>query len=59
MEKEEFIKMLDDTLKEFYECDGGSSSFIFDDKIFRTDTGYAIEGIEFFVARIKEKLDNN
>ena len=56
MGKEDFIKLLDDTLEEFYNCDGGDVSFIFKDETYHTDTGYAIEGIEIFIARIKLKL---
>lgn len=56
MTNEEFIKLLEDTQQEFEESDGGCTRFIFKDKTYETDTGYAIEGIRFFVERMKNKL---
>lgn len=56
MTKNDVIKLIEDTLQEFYDCGGGDAAFIFDDETYHTDTGYAIEGIEAFVDRIKRKL---
>lgn len=57
MSKEEIIKIIDDTLQEFYDCEGGETSFVFKDgDVYYTDTGYAIEGIEFFAERLKKKI---
>lgn len=56
MTKEEIIRLLEDTQQEFEKSDGGQASFVFDDKTYHTDTGYALDGIEFFIERVKTKL---
>ena len=58
MSNEEVIRILEDVKEEFIKCDGGSSQFIFKEKTYETDTGYAIEGIEFFIDRVKMKLNH-
>lgn len=54
--KKTLDKLLDETLNEFMTCPGGNSCFIIDGKEYHTDTGYAIEGIQFFVERLKSKI---
>ena len=58
MNKEEILKLLEDTYKECDNCVGGDSFFRFGDKIYYTDTPYALKGIEIFIERIKEKLNH-
>lgn len=56
MTKEEVLKLIDETHQDFVDCQGGHTRFIFEDKIYETDTGYAMDGIEAFVERLKKKL---
>ena len=57
MTKEEVLKLIDETHQDFVDCQGGHTSFIFEDKIYETDTGYAMDGIEAFVMGKKYDYD--
>lgn len=55
-EIDEIKSKIDETLDEFITCPGGNSCFVIDGKEYHTDTGYAIEGIKFFVDRLNSKV---
>ena len=51
------IKLFHDLVTEFETCEGGNSAFKFSDgDRYDTDTGYALEGIHYFVDRLEKKL---
>lgn len=56
MTREETIKIIDKTLKDFTECPGGEGYFLIDGEEFNTDAGYALEGMEIFVKVLKKRL---
>lgn len=56
MTREKIIKIIDNTLKDFYECDGGESWLRIDGEEYTTDVGYALEGMEIFVEVLKKRL---
>ena len=47
--------VIDDLVKEFAN-NGGNSYFVIDGQEFRTDTGYAMEGITLFAEKLKERV---
>lgn len=52
-----WLDLIDDLVKEFAN-NGGDSYFIVDGQEYRTDTGYAMEGIELFAEKLKERIEN-
>lgn len=52
--KSVMLDVIDDLVKEFAN-NGGNSYFVIDGQEYRTDTGYAMEGIELFAEKLKEK----
>lgn len=56
MTKEETIKIIDKTIKDFYESEGGDSWLRIDGEKYTTDVGYALEGIEIFAKVLKKRL---
>lgn len=59
MTREEIIKIIDKTIKDFHECEGGESWLYIDGEKYYTDVGYAFEGIEIFVEVLKKRLEEN
>ena len=60
MEKEDFIKIAEDLFIELRDKREGGSSYMINYKGDEVDldTGYAMEGIEFFIKELKHKLNN-
>lgn len=56
MTREEIIKIIDETIKDFHKCDGGESWLYIDGEKYYTDVGYAFEGMEIFVEVLKKRL---
>ncbi len=56
MAREETIKIINKTVKDFYECEGGESWLYIDGEKYFTDVGYAFEGMEIFVEVLKKRL---
>lgn len=56
MTREEIIKIIDKTLKDFAECPGGEGWFLIDGEEYNTDVGYALEGMEIFTKVLKKRL---
>lgn len=52
--KSVMLDVIDDLVKEFAN-NGGNSYFVIDGQEYRTDTGYAMEGIELFAEKLKER----
>lgn len=48
------LDVIDDLVKEFA-SNGGNSYFVIDGQKYPTDTGYAMDGIELFVEKLKER----
>ena len=53
------IELIDKTLKDFLESEGGESWLRIDGKEYNTDVGYALEGMEIFVEVLKKRLTEN
>lgn len=49
--------MLDSLYDEFMTCEGGDLSFTIDGETRITDTGYAMDGIEFYRDVLKARID--
>lgn len=56
MTREKIIKIIDKTLKEFFECEGGEGWMRIDGEEYDTDVGYALEGMEIFAKVLKKRL---
>ena len=55
-DKEKTIKIIDKTIKDFLECEGGESWLRIDGEEYTTDVGYALEGMEIFAKVLKKRL---
>lgn len=56
--KNEIFKIIDELQKQFEEK-GNSLHFYVNEHEYQTDTGYAYDGIKFFVKELKEELNNS
>ena len=59
MTKEKTIEIIDKTLKDFFESEGGDSWLRIDGKEYYTDIGYALEGMEIFAEVLKKRLSES
>ena len=53
---EETIKIIDKTLEDCFECEGGEGWLRIDGEEYTTDVGYALEGMEIFAKVLKKRL---
>lgn len=56
MTSEEVTKLIDKTLKDFHECEGGEAWLKIDGEEYNTDVGYALEGMGIFAEVLKRRL---
>jgi hypothetical protein len=56
MTREEVIKIIDKTIKDFYECEGGETWLKIDGEEYTTDVGYALDGVKIFAKVLKKRL---
>ena len=54
--KEETIKIIDKTLEDFYQCEGGEAQLKIDGEEYITDAGYALDGMKIFAKVLKKRL---
>ena len=56
--KEEIIELLDKTYNDFLNSDCGDSYCIIDGETYRSDMGYALEGMRMIIEVLKKRLEN-
>ncbi len=56
LETTDINNLLDKTFDDFCNCRGGEGSFEIDGEVYRTDAGYALEGMEIFIHVLKKRL---
>jgi len=56
MTREEIIKIIDKTIKDCFECEGGEGWLCIDGEEYNTDAAYALEGMEIFAKVLKKRL---
>ena len=56
MTREKVIKIIDKTIKDFWECEGGDTWLKIDGEEYSTDVGYALDGMEIFAKVLKKRL---
>lgn len=57
MTREKTIKLIDKTLKDCLECEGGESWLCIDGEEYVTDAGYALDGMKIFAKVLKKRLE--
>jgi hypothetical protein len=56
MTREGVIKIIDKTIKDFWECEGGDTWLKIDGEKYSADVGYALDGVEIFAKVLKKRL---
>lgn len=56
MTREEVINIIDKTIEECSECEGGEGWICIDGEDYITDAGYALEGMKIYAKILKKRL---